>query len=497
MKILIGTDILLYYIHKSELMDGMTMMSKWIDRINADKFVDISSIAILTNFVSLESFVELRNYEVLQTLKPKAERIERLEESLDNKFGVQGVQYKPLLAQLNWLFYEDVDILITENLLTHNIAQVLGIDDKVFTIEEFIEKCSIEYREFDETRGVAISKVRFGSIDYDDPFLGTFKEEYKPYYKVWFKKKSNDFVYIAKDQDGALRGLLKLKVEDPTEDFGEINPKFLPKRRLKISSLKADYSSQRLGERFMRIILETAIKERVEEIYITIVVRGGNRLRLVNMVKQWGFIPYGLKDKKEQVFVRDFSKNITDDPKTCFPFHTPHNGAFIIPIYRSYATQLLPPFGLDLNDDDIESNKRAIKKVVILHHDDYRIKEGSVLLFFQKSEAPGYRNLIGVGVAENVYRNFPSEFKFRNRCRKRSLLTEESLHDCWVRAAEKPIVVEFLYAYYFEELINTTLLESIGININEMHSQTPLCLTKEQFYALTKNTDYAKTIVVY
>lgn len=496
MKILIGTDILLYYLQKNELMDGMTMMFKWIDRIDADKYVDISSIAILTNFASLESFVELKNYEVLRNLKPKADRIERLDESLNNKFGVQGVQYKPLLAQLNWLFYEDVDLLITENLMSHNVAKVLGIDDKVFTIEEFIEKCSLEYCYLDETKGVAISKVRFGTLDYNDAFLDTFKEEYKPYYQVWFKKKSNDFVYIAKDQEGALRGLLKLKVEEPTEDFGDIHPKFLPKKRLKISSLKADYSSQRLGERFMRIIFETAIKEEVEEIYITIVVRGVNRLRLVNMVKQWGFATYGIKGEKEQVFVRDFTKKVTDEPKTCFPFHSPQNGAFIIPIYRSYATQLLPPFGLDLNDNDVESNKRAIKKVVILHHDDNRIKEGSVLLFFQKSEASGCRHLIGVGVAENVYRNFPSEYRFKNRCRKRSLLTEESLHDCWVRADEKPIVVEFLYAYYFEELITTALLESIGININEMHSQTPLYLEKEQFCAIIKNTDYAKTIVV-
>ena len=496
MKILMGTDILLYYLQKQEFVDGMTMMFKWIDRIGATKYADISSVAILTRFTSLDNFNYLKQYNILKQLHPLSEKIERAKESLSIQYCNNTARYKPLLAQLNWLFYDDVDYLITENMLCHDIAHTLGIDERVFTIEEFIEKCSLEFNEYDETKGVAISIEDFGTLNFDDSFFDSFKAEYEPYYHVWLQKKAKDKVYVAKDNTGAIRGLLKLKVENADEDYGNIVPTFEPQKRLKISSLKADYTSQKLGQRFMRIIFEAAIKENVKEIYVTVVAKGVNRMRLINMVKQWGFRLYGTKDGKEQVYVRNFTRCLQDDPKMCFPFHSASNGAYIIPIYRSYASQLLPPFGIDIDNRNVEPNKQAIKKVVILHEDASQMKEGSVLLFFQKSSDPKSRNIIGVGIVESVYRDFNTEFQFLDRCRKRSLLNKDSLHDCWERAAQRPIVVEFLYAHCFEEYIETTRLENCGIDVKDLHSQCPLSITHEQFNEIVKDTLYAKTIIV-
>lgn len=497
MKILIGTDILLYYLQKQELVDGMNMMFKWIERIGATKYVDVSSIAILTHFTSLKSFDDLKNYAILRRLRPKAERIDKLEDVLSERYHSVGLEYKPLLAQLNWLFYDDVDFLITENATSHDLAIVLGIDDKVLTIEDFIEKCSIEHRELDETRGVAIRKVKFGSLNFNDKFFNSFKYDYEPYYHKWFKKKSEDDVYIATDDEGRLRGLLKLKLEEAFDDTGCIDPAFKFCRRLKISSLKADFTSQKLGQRFMRIVFETALKLNVDEIYITLFPKSPEHKRLIGMIEQWGFYYYGLKDNSEQVYMRDFRKKITIDPKNCFPYQSTANGVFVVPIYRSYASQLLPPFGFDVNDDDVEPNKRAIKKVLILHKDNAMMKAGSIMLFFQKSDNdPGFRYMIGVGIVENVYRNFNTEYQFVTRCRKRSILNDASLRDCWERAEEKPIVVEFLYAHCFEEFITTTKLNDLGIDTKALHSQCPLSITKEQFHLLIKDTKYAKTIVV-
>lgn len=497
MNILIGTDILLYYLQKQELVDGMNMMFKWIDRIGAKKIADVSSIAILTHFAPLKSFDELKNYEVFKQLRPKADRIDKLEKELSARYDSVGIEYKPLLAQLNWLFYNDADYLITENSTSHDLAKVLGIDDKVLTIEDFIEKCSIEHRDLDETCGVAIRKVKFGSLDYNDKFFNSFKYDYEPYYHTWFKKKANDYAYIASDEKGQLRGLLKLKLEDKGDDAGLIEPRFHACRRLKISSLKADFTSQKLGQRFMRIVFETALNLKVDEIYITLFPKSPEHLRLVNMIEQWGFFHYGNKDGNELVFVRDFRKRTTTDPKICFPYQSSSNGIFIVPIYRSYASQLLPPFGYEVNDDDVEPNKRAIKKVLILHKDDVAMKAGSIMLFFQKSDNdPGSRYMLGVGVVENVYRYFPNESQFVARCRKRSILNNSSLKDCWTRAEEKPVVVEFLYAHCFQESITTATLNAVGINTKGLHSQCPTSINREQFYSLIKDTKYAKTIVV-
>lgn len=497
MNILIGTDILLYYLQKQELVDGMNMMFKWIDRIGAKKIIDVASIAILTHFTSLTSFDELKNYEVFKQLRPKSDRIGKLEKELSRRFDSVDFDYKPLFAQLNWLFYNDADYLITENRTSHNLAKILGIDDKVLTIEDFIEKCSIEHRDLDETVGVAIRKVKFCTLDYNDRFFNSFKYDYEPYYHIWFKKKGNDEAFIAADEKGKLRGLLKLKFEDEKEDTGVIEPKFGTCKRLKISSLKADFTSQKLGQRFMRIVFETALKFKVDEIYITLFPKSPEHLRLVNMIEQWGFVHYGYKDGNELVFVRDFRKKTNEDPKICFPYHSSVNGVFIVPIYRSYASQLLPPFGHDVNDNDVEPNKRATKKVLILHKDNDRIKAGSILLFFQKSDNdPNLRFMLGVGVVENVYRNFHNESQFMARCRKRSILNNASLMECWTRAEEKPIAVEFLYAHYFDETITSIALQNVGVDTTVLHSQCPTFITREQFHLLIKHTIYAKTIVV-
>lgn len=246
MKVLIGTDVLLYYLQKQEL-DGIVMLFHLIERLKAKKFIDLSSIAILTNFVSLDSFEELSSFEILKGVKPKNRKIEEIEQA---DFLLKGFNYRPLLAQLNWLCYDDVDFLITENTMSHKIARILDIDDKVFSIEGFIEKCSIEHLELDETLGVSIEKILFGELDYNDRFFNSFKAEYEPYYHTWFKNKANDEVYVAKDLNNNIRGLLKLKIEEQAIEAGDIIPAFKPAKRLKISSLKADYTSQKLGQRF-------------------------------------------------------------------------------------------------------------------------------------------------------------------------------------------------------------------------------------------------------
>ena len=257
MKILLGTDIALDVVKKGDLLDSITVLLKWINLIGGTCYIDMPTIAILTHFIPLDSFKYLSFLKVFVEIKPKVQPIIELENSVGN-FKLNIVECKPLMAQLNRLFY-DADVLVTDNQITHNLARLLQIDDKVFTTEEFVEKCSNEHREKDDTIGVAISKVRFGSLDLEDSFFDDFKRDYSPYYKTWFRKKSNDEVYVALDKTKQLRGLLKLKLEDIKEDYSDIKPLFKPAQRLKICSFKAHFTAQKLGQRFMRIVFETAM----------------------------------------------------------------------------------------------------------------------------------------------------------------------------------------------------------------------------------------------
>ena len=502
MKILLGTDIALDVVKKGDLLDSITVLLKWVNLIGGTCYIDMPTIAILTHFIPLDSFKYLSFLKVFVEIKPKVQPIIELENSVCN-FKLNIVECKPLMAQLNRLFY-DADVLVTDNQITHNLARLLQIDDKVFTTEEFVEKCSNEHREKDDTIGVAISKVRFGSLDLEDSFFDDFKRDYSPYYKTWFRKKSNDEVYIALDKTKQLRGLLKLKLEDIKEDYSDIKPLFKPAQRLKICSFKAHFTAQKLGQRFMRIVFETAMSYRVDEIYVTIFANSIIKGRLIGMLEQWGFKLWGKKscifkssDKEEEVYVRNFRKNITLQASHCFPYHTSKNRVFLLPIYKSYASMLIPPIQvIGEKEIDIEPVKQAIRKVVIVHNDNKEIREGSVLLFYQKSESIRNGHLLGVGIVERVYREFHNENQFINRCKKRSTLLSSSLRECWLRAEQKPIVIEFLYAYYFKENISGEDLIKVGINISDKHSQHLIPISPEKFHMLINNTNYEKNFIV-
>lgn len=492
MKVLIGTDILLSYLKKKDMVDGISLLFRWLTLTKSSWYIDIASISVLTHFVPINDLANLKGFQILKHIWPKSTLMNHLIEIQKNSRNV-GPELMALLPQLNYLRFNDVDFLITENQTTHQLSRLFKVDERVLTIEEFIEECSVDFAEFDDSKGVVIKMVKFGTLDINDAFFNSFKEEYDPYYHIWFKKKAADDVYIAQDEMGRLRGLLKLKVENYDEDYGDIVPLLKPKKRLKISSFKADYTGQKLGERFMRIVFETALREHVEEIYITLYPTSRQRKRLVGMISQWGFFYYGVKDGSERVYVRSFEKRMKDDAKACYPFHSTRNGVFIIPIYYGYAMLLLPPFMN--NNYEIDNSKQAIKKVLILHEMHQHLQKGAVLVFMQKKHQEVKSELVAIGVVENVYCSFCKEEDFINRCRKRSVLSKDLLHQFWHRADENPVVVEFLYMYHFDIPIQVNPIELCNSR-NMIRNQCPVEISRNSFFELFAHSTYEKNLVV-
>ena len=103
--------------------------------------------------------------------------------------------------------------LVTENEQLHSLSQEIGLDSRVYTIESFIEKCSIEYRNLDDSKGAIVRICKFGSLSINDSFFTDFKREYNPYFVNWFNNKADDDVFISTDKKGRLKALLKLKIE--------------------------------------------------------------------------------------------------------------------------------------------------------------------------------------------------------------------------------------------------------------------------------------------
>ena len=491
MRILLATDLLLAYLFKGDFIGGLDILFQWMKRINAQRYIDFSSITILTNFVNKDSFHELNDFSLIKKYPPKAEIIRDYARRVATDTDIN------LLPQLNLLACGKVDYIITENSRLFSISQFLNLDDKVYSIEDFLEKCSVEYRDKDQTKGLIVKEDILGNQSLSDSFFKTFIEEYSPYYIKWFRKKSADKVYVSKSPEGNLYALLKLKLEGEDEEYQDIQPCFKPAKRLKISSFKVAYTGSKLAERFMRIIFDKALSSKVDEIYITIFNSSTSRRRLMDLLSKWGFVFHGYKNKDELVFVRDFRPHITYNVQKDFPYHTFMISAFIIPIYREYANELLPTTDMLVDKDDYEPYKCAIRKVLVLREDHPHLAPGSIFMFYQKTGDKGLRGIIAVGVVERVYHNFENEQNFVSRCRKRSVLDNERLKNCWREAQHQAVAVDFLYNYSFNDcLIPESVLIQNGVDTSSLHSQHLIEISEKQYRSIIKDTDYEKSVVV-
>lgn len=90
---------------------------------------------------------------------------------------------------LNEVYSERVDILISEDRKIHTKAKKLGIEDRVFTIDSFLEMVVSEYPELIDYKVLAVKQEYFGNIDLTDPFFDSLKEDY-PGFERWFNKKA-------------------------------------------------------------------------------------------------------------------------------------------------------------------------------------------------------------------------------------------------------------------------------------------------------------------
>lgn len=342
MKALLDTNIIIHREANKIVSQDIGILYRWLDRGQYAKCIHSATIEEVkknSNKETVDLFlVKLESYEVIDIPSPLQDKVKKVSDQLDTTDND-----KVDTVLLNEVFIGRVDILITEDKKIHKKALELGIQDKVFTIDSFLEKTFAEHPELVNYKVLNVQKLKFGKIDLNDTFFDSLKEDYVGFDK-WFIKKYDEEAYITiNSNNGMLLSFLYLKVEDENEDYSNINSLFLPKRRLKIGTFKVISNGFRLGERFVKIIFDNALKNHVQEIYVTIYDKRPEQRRLIDLLEQWGFVLWGTKGEGELVYVRDFSPRFDiGNLKACFPYISKGKNAYIVPIYPEYHTELLP-----------------------------------------------------------------------------------------------------------------------------------------------------------
>lgn len=500
MKALLDTNIIIHREANKIVSQDIGILYRWLDRGQYTKCIHSATIAEVKKNPNKETvdlfLVKLESYEVIEIPSPLQDEVKTVSEQFDTTDND-----KVDTVLLNEVFVGRVDILITEDKKIHKKAQELGIQDKIFTIDSFLEKIFAEHPELVNYKVLNVQKLKFGKIDLNDTFFNSLKEDYAGFDK-WFIKKYDEEAYITiNSNNGMLLSFLYLKVEDENENYSNINPQFSSKRRLKIGTFKVISNGFRLGERFMKIIFDNALKNHVQEIYVTVYDKRPEQRRLIDLLEQWGFVLWGTKGEGELVYVRDFSPQFNiENLKSCFPYISKGRNVYVVPIYPEYHTELLPDSILNTESPEefIEDfpHRNCINKVYVSRAMEPYPNIGDILVFYRTG---GYYKSVVTTIGEvlEVKSDFLNENDFLLYCRKKSVYPEQALRDMWRYSTRKPFVVNFLYTYSFPHRINMKELIDLKVLLGVNDAPRGFKpITKEQFEIILKETRSDESFII-
>ncbi len=142
MRILLDTNIIIHREASKIYNQDIGLLFNWIDKLHYEKCVHPLTIEEIGSYQDEEVVktmrVKIDNYNQLKTEAPESEKISTLREV--DKTRNDFIDTSLLKEVLN----KRVDFLITEDKGIHRKAKILGIEDKIYKIDAFIDKCTSE-----------------------------------------------------------------------------------------------------------------------------------------------------------------------------------------------------------------------------------------------------------------------------------------------------------------------------------------------------------------
>ena len=359
------------------------------------------------------------------------------------------------------------------NLIAPNASQA---EQKVG--EKPADELKNKIRNNQERRPMDLQVQRFSDINLNDSFFDSLRASY-PEFNEWYNKKAaagaTAYCYYV---DNELKDFLYLKIEE--EELSDLTPALPAKKRLKVGTFKVDNDNRHTtrGERFMKKIMDMAIAEDVDEIYVTMFpteeLQG-----LIRMFEKFGFSHIADKPHEggnaEYVLIKDMTTHV-DDFKLDYPFvKKASSNKYVLSIVPEFHTHLFPDSILknekkyDLIQDVSETN--SIYKIYLCWMQGTRnLKAGDKLIIYRTSDEEGkayYRSVctsVCTVCEVKTYRDFENEEKFIKYTNRYSVFKEHELRR-WYKYKNNFIVIKMVYNIAFtKKVINMVMKEQVGLN---------------------------------
>lgn len=226
----------------------------------------------------------------------------------------------------------------------------------------------------------------FAEIDLEDPFFDSLRNDYSGF-DDWFKGKSNQDAFVQYVND-EIAGFLYLKLEELCVD--DVSPIIYADRILKIGTFKIDAHGTKMGEQFIKIIMDYALNENVDVCYVTIYEKYRT---LIDLVEEFGFEFHGTKGRgkhTENVYIKKMNK-ITGDIKKNFPLIDYTTAKkYLLSIYPQYHSVMFPDSILTTENKNIirdVSYTNSIQKVYVCSMEQVeKLNYGDIVIIYRTAE---------------------------------------------------------------------------------------------------------------
>lgn len=381
---------------------------------------------------------------------------------------------------LLYCVYRDaVDFLISEDKGIHRKSGKLGISGRVFNSEEALVYFNRQFLDIRIPSVPALKQLPVHNLDIKDPIFSSVKEEY-PEFEQWWKKISREgrYAWVYFKDDGYLGAILIPKIENEAIDS---DPPLPAKNRVKISTIKVSSTGYKIGELFVKMSIEFAIRNDIHEIYLTHFTRPQDDL--VNLIEDFGFYKIAKKNG-EDIFIK---KLVPDEDlelpieiaKRFYPSF--YDGRkvrkFIVPIRPEYHNKLFTesqwrqPFLFEYREPIIEGN--TIKKAYLCHSKIRKLSKGDILLFYRSIDE---KKLTSLGVIERLYNDVKDPDTILRYVGKRTVYTRSEVEEI----AKKPTkIILFKWHFHFENRLALSYL--LGNNILSGPPQSIVEISHEKY----------------
>lgn len=373
-------------------------------------------------------------------------------------------------AILFCIYRNAVDFLITEDRELHKKAQNIGLEDRVFLVEEALRFFNrLIPPKVQIATPPALVKDYVYNLNIDDPIFHSLIRDY-PTFRQWFERISREHreCYVSRRSDETIGALLIYKIEDETIPSVPLLPK---KKRLKIATLKVTHIGYKIGELLIKVSIDLALQYGIDEIYLTHFIEPEDHL--VELIQDFGFSQAAvLQDQRpEPVFIKHLKltepwislEKPVDVSRICYPsfYDGKSVDKFIVPIKPEYHEKLFTDFRerrqtrLSEHMGEFVTEGNTIKKAYLTESKIRKLKPGDIVLFYRSQDLHAITSL---GVVDQFYPNIPPG-EIMRIIGKRSVYSTDEIE----RSNKNRSVILFRHHFHLKDSIPLEKMMRVGV----------------------------------